>query len=159
MHSVLTGANFTFMLPPPCLYNSQMYSENYSRLSPRNFNHPSMANTTLVLTGPHMTNGLSTLWNLLKGTLFLQKLPRFSWPPGGTAQRNNIKSTLRRCSSYSSPKVNEALDLLMVLYNKGLTYSTINTCSKVCSFIHHYSQQRGQIWLPPLSCEVLHRHL
>jgi len=41
------------------------------------------------------TNGLSTLWESFKGTLFLQKLPRSSWPLGKTAQRNNIKSMLR----------------------------------------------------------------
>ena len=33
--------------------------------------------------------------NPLQSTTFLQKLPRSSWPPGETAQRNNIKSTLR----------------------------------------------------------------
>ena len=41
----------------------------------------------------------------------------------------------QRCISYSSPKVNDALDFLMVLYNKGLTYSTINTARSALSSV------------------------
>ena len=116
-----------------------MYLENYSRPSLRNFNHPSMANTTLVLPGPHhthyTTNGLSTLWESFKRYIVspeITKILMASWQDSTKKQyKVHIEKWLafchQRCISYSSLKVNEALDLLMVLYNKGLTYSTINT--------------------------------
>lgn len=81
------------------------------------------------------TNGLSTLWESFKRYIVspeITKILMASWQDSTKKQyKAHVEKWLafchQRCISYSSPKVNEALDLLMVLYNKGLTYSIINT--------------------------------
>lgn len=131
-----------------------MYSENYSRPSPRNFNHPSMANTSLVLTGPSytllramdpqinqetsgrcpsprttptsqqaMTNGLPTLresFTKYNVSPEITKILMASWQDSTKKQyKVHLEKWFELCHQgcifHSSPKVNEALDFLMVL--------------------------------------------
>ena len=78
--------------------------------------------------GPHPAHKLRPMAcplskNPLQSAMFLQKSARSLWPPGEIALKNNINIVWpgkwlvfchERCISYTSPKVNESLDFLVV---------------------------------------------
>ena len=82
----------------------------------------------------------------LAATTFQKKLPMCSWPLGGQARRNSTKPDRaylnkwmafcgERKIAYYSPPLNEALQFLVRLFNRGLSYSALNTARSALSAI------------------------
>lgn len=135
--------------------------------SKRNFDHPSVASSNLVLTGttaamqsaldyetfeeptatclPTSTpaaqqatpNGLSALRESFTQYNVSPDITKILMTSWRVGTQKWLAFRHQRGITYSSPKINDCLDFLMTLNNQGLSYSTINT-ARSAYFVHYY---------------------
>ena len=150
----------------------------------RNFDHPSVASSNLVLTGttaamqsaldyetfeeptatcqPTSTpaaqqatpNGLSALRESFTQYNVSPDITKILMTSWRVGTQKWLAFRHQRGITYSSPKINDCLGFLMTLNNQGLSYSTINT-ARSAYFVHYYCWQWETLWFAPLGCTLL----